>query len=174
MKNLVELLTEVGKLKAVKRQGWVQRGINNAESVADHSFRLAVMAMILADSVNVNKNKCVKMALAHDLAEAIVGDITPCDNVDEERKHELEKQAINKMFKNFDTKHEILALWNEYNDNQSREAKFLHELDKVEMLLQAFEYKNQYKHFNFEEFWLNSKDKVKDPVLKKLLQLILK
>ena len=94
MKDIIELLHMIGKLKELKRTGWVLRKVPNPESVADHTFRVLIMALLLADKLNLDKNKCVQMALIHDISESITGDITPRDKISKEEKHKLEKKAI--------------------------------------------------------------------------------
>ena len=67
-------------------------GINNGETVACHMYRLALMAMILTPIAEEKRdaNKCIQLALVHDLAESIVGDITPECGVSKEEKHHRE------------------------------------------------------------------------------------
>ena len=60
-----------------------------AESIADHMYRMSIMAQLIDDS-SIDKNKCIKMALVHDMAEAITGDITPDDGISAEEKTRLE------------------------------------------------------------------------------------
>ena len=72
--DLVKFFETVGRLKLEKRKGWVDRGVKDAESVADHSMRLSVMALVLAKKLGLDECKAVKMAVVHDLPEAIVGD----------------------------------------------------------------------------------------------------
>jgi len=74
------------ELKNIPRQGWKEKlGINNPESVADHSYSTTVMSMILSDLEGLNSEKIIKMALLHDLAESIIGDIIP-DNIAKNEK----------------------------------------------------------------------------------------
>ena len=63
-------------------------GVPQPESVAGHMYRMAVLGLLAGDALD--KNRCVKMCLVHDLAESIVGDITPHDNVSKEEKHRRE------------------------------------------------------------------------------------
>lgn len=104
--NLINFLKEIGKLKKVKRTGWVLRGIKNPESVAEHTYRTTIMAMVLADrfkdKLKLDKDKLIQIALIHDIAEARVGDITPHEKISEKEKHELEKKAAKRIFSNLD------------------------------------------------------------------------
>jgi putative hydrolase of HD superfamily len=70
------LMKHSGKLKELKRTGWVESGILEPESVADHSYRTTLLAMILSDQKGLDTLKTVKMALLHDLVESVTGDLT--------------------------------------------------------------------------------------------------
>lgn len=103
------------------------------------------MALVSADLPGLDRNKCIKMAIVHDLAEAIVGDITPHDGVSKEEKNRREQEAINTMCNMLGggpRAKEIHDLWLEYEANSSPEAKVVKDFDKVEMILQALEYEN--------------------------------
>ncbi|RUS26817.1 HD domain-containing protein [Jimgerdemannia flammicorona] len=79
----------VSNLKHIDRTGWVRYGITDVESVADHMYRIAVMAMVAGDTL-LDVGKCVQLAIIYDLAESIVGDITLHDNMSVVDKHNLE------------------------------------------------------------------------------------
>jgi putative hydrolase of HD superfamily len=139
----IDFLTMARGLKTTKRTGWVMREVPEPESVADHSWRISLMAMVASFSDNVNTDKCIKMALVHDLAEAAVGDITPHCGVSDSDKHQLELDAITKMTNMLGDSmgsEEILGLWKEYEDGTTEEAKLVKDMDKLEMILQAQEY----------------------------------
>ena len=74
----IDFLTLTRSLKTTKRTGWVMRGVQSPESIADHMYRMSLMGMIASFSDGtLDTNRCIKLALIHDLAEAKVGDITP-------------------------------------------------------------------------------------------------
>ncbi|KAI9504377.1 hypothetical protein GGI25_005881 [Coemansia spiralis] len=140
--NVIDFLHTVEQLKRTKRTGWLNNKIPNPESIADHMYRLGIMAMLL-DDPQIDKTKCIKMALVHDLAESLVGDIAPSDNVPKEVKYQLEAQGMQKLadtLGNTPAAKEIHALWIEYENNETEESSFVHDLDKCEMILQALEY----------------------------------
>ena len=143
----------VGDLKKLDRTGWARRGIQNPESVADHSFRTTIMALVLADGAGVDQNKAVKMALIHDLAESMVGDLTPADGVSAEGKHQLEADAFKKLCSDIDNGNELLRLFQEFEDNKTPEAQFVERLDKLEMMLQAHEYGIDQPNVDLHSFW---------------------
>ena len=84
-------------LKNISRQGWADKlNIKHPESVADHSYSMAVMGMLISDLENYDSEKILKMILLHDLAESKIGDFTPGQlNIDEKR--ELENNAFNQI-----------------------------------------------------------------------------
>jgi putative hydrolase of HD superfamily len=110
------------------------------------------------------------MALIHDIGESIVGDITPHDKVSDKDKHIQEKKALESLFKHVN-KNNVIELWKEYEERKTPEAKFVYELDKIEMLLQAFEYEKRYGlKVNLSEFWGYVEERVKDPQIIKILK----
>lgn len=173
MQNLLNFFHEIEKLKKLKRAGWVLRKIPDPESVADHSWRTAVMALVLAKEAKVDQNKCVKMALVHELAEIIIGDLTPYDHVSEAKKYQLELNAFTKLLKNLKDK-EMLNLWLEMEQHKTPEAKLVQELDRLELLFQAAEYQTRFppKGPGFERFWLNAKGYFKIKPIKVLYKLL--
>ena len=88
------------KLKNIPRQGWIEKlEINDSESVADHSYSTSVMSMILSDLEGINSEKIIRMALLHDLAESIIGDITP-NVIKKDEKIMKENLAMKQILKN--------------------------------------------------------------------------
>ncbi|XP_023551621.1 HD domain-containing protein C4G3.17 [Cucurbita pepo subsp. pepo] len=141
--SVIDFLTLCHRLKTTKRKGWINHGINGPESIADHMYRMALMSLIAGDLPGVNRERCIKIALVHDIAEAIVGDITPSDGVPKEEKSRRESAALNEMCQLLGggmRAEEIKELWTEYENNSSLEANLVKDFDKVELILQAFEY----------------------------------
>lgn len=145
-KGVLELLEAAGKLKRIKRTGWVEVGIKEPESVAEHSFRTALLAMILADLKDLDAEKAVRMALLHDLAEAEVGDLTP--EKKGARGPALTLEENEAMDRLLSTLPEPLSaryrsLWREFQAAVSPEARMVIQADKLEMCIQALEYKRE-------------------------------
>eukprot|EP01035_Chromulina_nebulosa_P021095 gene21095-27337_t len=135
----------VGKLKTLKRTGWVNNNINLPESVADHMYRMTMLSWIITDQ-SINKEKLMKICLVHDLAESIVGDITPHDGITKEEKRQLEENALKSIVNDLDNieiSNEIFNLWLEYENSSSQEAVIAKQLDKLEMIIQADEYEEE-------------------------------
>src|SRR5687767_7316770 len=77
VEGLFAFIRGAGRLKGIRRQGWVDREVADPESVADHSFRLVVLAWLVADRLGLDSNRAIRLALIHDLPEAFAGDQTP-------------------------------------------------------------------------------------------------
>ncbi|CAI6007713.1 unnamed protein product [Closterium sp. NIES-65] len=118
----------------LKRTGWVKRGVQGAESIGDHMHRMALMAFVLAGVEGIDRERCIKMAIVHDVAEAIAGDITPSCGVGKEEKHQMETDALEKMCgalgPNRKAAAEMRALWEEYEANETNEARLVKDFDK--------------------------------------------
>ncbi|KAF3849734.1 hypothetical protein F7725_019453 [Dissostichus mawsoni] len=161
MSNMLQFMKFIGQLKRVPRTGWVYREVQKPESVSDHMYRMAMMSMTITDPT-VDKNRCIKLALVHDMAECIVGDIAPSDNISKAEKHRREEASDHNFgvwLSNFSIsllsqeamkhisallpeglKQEIYGLWEEYENQSSAEARLVKEFDLLEMILQAHEY----------------------------------
>jgi putative hydrolase of HD superfamily len=130
------IVKAAGKLKRIKRQGWLDAGIpaERAESVADHCFRTALLVAFLSDP-DINQAKALKMALVHDLGEAEVGDLTPRSHVPKKKKAQMEEKAVAAL-----EEPEVLSLWREFEEGKSPEAKAVRQADRYERVIQAMEY----------------------------------
>lgn len=145
----LQFFATCGKLKTLKRTGWVNNNVTLPESVADHMYRMSMMCFALKDP-GLNKDRLIKICLCHDLAEAIAGDITPTEvsGVSKEEKRKLEEQALESIVRDLDDGgalgSEIRDLWFEYEERTTDEAKVASQLDKFEMIVQADEYEKQH------------------------------
>lgn len=92
--QIFELLSTLDELKHLVRTGWVHFEVPKPETVSGHMYRMAILAMTLAgEDPTLDAFHCVKMALIHDIGEAIVGDITPRCGVSEAEKFKLEEEV---------------------------------------------------------------------------------
>ena len=140
--DLVSFFQVVCNLKKVRRSGWIRKAnISSPESVADHSYSMSMMCMILSEILNLDTEHVMKMANLHDLAESTVGDNTP-DMISHDEKINQEDKAMRAIiFKLPGHLHEeYLDIWNEYIENKTLSSKFVHSIDKLEMALQAKSY----------------------------------
>ncbi|XP_026197245.1 HD domain-containing protein 2 [Anabas testudineus] len=141
MSNMLKFMKLIGQLKRVPRTGWVYSNVKQPESVSDHMYRMAMMSLTISDST-VDKDRCTKLALVHDMAECIVGDIAPSDNISKAEKHRREEEAMRHLTGLLPEglKQEIFGLWEEYENQSSPEARLVKQFDLLEMILQAHEY----------------------------------
>lgn len=133
------------KLKCVLRHGWTSSG--RQESVAEHSWRLALSVLFSSKYLDreLDLEKALKMALLHDIAEVITGDVPYFlareGSPEKQLKREQEKSAIAHIVQGLDepVREELLGLWEEYEANQSYEARVVRALDKIEAQIQQNE-----------------------------------
>lgn len=111
-------------------------------------YRMGILAMFAPS--NLDLNKCIKLCLIHDLAESIVGDLTPADNVSKLEKNRREALSIAYIKENLlgfvnagETGKMISDLWEEFETGKTPESRFAQDLDKIELLLQMVEYEAQ-------------------------------
>ncbi|XP_002162365.3 5'-deoxynucleotidase HDDC2 isoform X1 [Hydra vulgaris] len=165
----LEFFILVGQLKTNKRTGWIKNNVPNPESISDHMYRMAIMAMLLNDN-NISILRCIKMALVHDLAECIVGDITPFCGISPEEKYIKEKEAMAQLCSLVTNKKvgdDIMELWQEYSAQVTGEAKAVKDLDRFEMILQAFEYERALnRNGELESFFAGTNGKFQNDVVK--------
>jgi len=156
--SLLSLYSQVAALKLLPRTGWLQRGVSGAESVAEHIFGVAVLALLVGDSVaGVDRGKLLAIALIHDLAEALLGDLPASARrlIGVATKHEAERCAAEELFAALPGRAEYLALWEEYIAADSVEARLIKELDRIEMLAQALAYERAGNR-GLSEFWADA------------------
>lgn len=173
--NVLKFLIKVGKLKKIKRTGWIREGIKDPESVAEHSFRLIVLSMIFAPILKVNQEKLIKMAIVHDLGETEIGDLVVDrgglkDLILRQKRENKEEKIIREMFKGLE---EYSDLFKEIVERKTKESQILWELDKLETSVQAYEYEKEQK-INLSEFIENAASYMKEPKLKEILEEIKK
>eukprot|EP00054_Salpingoeca_dolichothecata_P011302 m.62774 g.62774 ORF g.62774 m.62774 type:complete len:308 (+) comp19399_c0_seq1:69-992(+) len=168
MSGFLQLMLVFGQLKTEKRTGWIHHNVETPESVADHMYRMSLMSLVTTDDPAAQVRR-IKMALVHDMAEALVGDITPrcgIEKAEKSRRERTSMQMITALVPNKKIGNEMLALWEEYEAGKSDDARFLKDLDKFEMIIQAFEYeKAEGRYGALESFFESTKGKIRDPAL---------
>lgn len=178
-KQLSEFLQVVGKLKAARRSGWVsQVDIEEPESVADHSFRCAIIAMCICNLTDVDVERLVPMLLLHDIQEAVTGDF---DSLKKKelgivRVEALEKAAIKNILSllPIELRERYFLIWDEFKAQNTPEAILANDIDKIEMVLQALEYEEKgWDSSKLEVFWASAEREIKTPQMHDMF-LILK
>jgi len=113
---------------------------------------------LLPNGETVDRDKCIRMALVHDLAESIVGDITPHCGVSAEEKYALEAKAMSDITRLVPPSigHEIENLWQEFEAGLSMEAKVVKDIDRFEMLMQAYTYERD-QSINLDQFFSSNR-----------------
>lgn len=141
LQQILNFLKIAEKLKQVRRYNATDT-MKNKESTADHSWKVALMAMILADGLKEDLNllKAIKIALVHDLVEAIAGDVDyrliHTGLITKEEKTAAEAKAMKEIKASLPQKigQEIEDLWLEYEKMETPEARYIKAIDKIEGL----------------------------------------
>ena len=134
-REFLRIMGTAEKLKCNTRHSWTSNG--RRESVADHSWRLSFMAMLVADEFpEADINRVIKMCILHDLGEAITGDIPSFEKTksDTEKEDALRKEWVASFPEPF--RAECAALFEEMDQQVSTEAKIYKALDKLEAVIQ--------------------------------------
>jgi putative hydrolase of HD superfamily len=141
--GILEFLRHAEKLKNVTRSSWTSEG--QQESVAEHTWRLCLMSLVFEQSFpEINYAKLVKICIIHDLGEAIGGDIPAIEQVEGGGKAAQEREDLLLLLRPLPERlrEEITALWDEYEEAISPEARLAKALDKLETILQHNQGKN--------------------------------
>lgn len=178
--DYLDFFKTVGKSKRLLRSGWIREKVKDPESVAEHSFRVSVLAMVLSDKLGykLDKNKLIKMAILHDLGEVITGDIVTerYDIIDlkkRDEKERKEKEGIREIFEKIGLSNEYVKIFEEMIGRTTKEAKVFSQFDKLEMALQALEYEEE-QGKNLEEFFTSvGLFHVREPLIKEIFDEII-
>ncbi len=158
MKEVLNFIEEVERLKFTLRSGWMYYGIKNPESVAEHSFMVAFLSLIIGlmlikRNENVDLRKILIMSLIHELGEVKVGDIhlvakkyLGFENVDR-----AEENATFDLLNNLEFD-ELKEIYQEFLKGETNEAKIVRACDKLELLIQAKIYK-KIGYTNVDDFF---------------------
>ncbi len=131
------------RLKDEPRRGWVLRRVVAPESVAAHAWGTAMLCLLFGARAGVDTGRALAIATVHDAAEALTGDIAaradPADrDVTEADKRRAEELAMVELAGRDGG--EIVSLWREYEERSSPEARFVRDMNLVDMCLQALLY----------------------------------
>ena len=159
--STLDLLLAGNQLKRTARTGWVMRGVPNSEDVAAHSYGVAWTAMLLANQITLESGqsfdmgRLLSMVLIHDVAEGRTTDIpTPALRfLPAGVKPDIERGAMHEITDGHAQSDQLMSLWEEMNGGETAESKLLHDADKLEMYLQAWQYEQQFGNRQLGEFW---------------------
>jgi putative hydrolase of HD superfamily len=142
LQRQVEFIVEIDKLKQVLRQTFTTNNLRQ-ENSAEHSWHIALMAILLAeyvDSTKINVFRVVQMLLIHDLVEIDAGDTFCYDDAARKDQHERELQAAERIFNLAprDQAKTLMALWKEFEACETLDSRFANAIDRLQPLLNNY------------------------------------
>lgn len=157
---IIHLLSHGIQLKQMARSGWLQRGVPNPENVASHSYSMSLVALTMLELIDVelDREKVLSMVILHDLPESLTSDIPSpvkrffpkgMENV----KRQIEAGALAEITEPAPFGKKWRDLWEEYQQAETAEAKFIHDVDRLELYLQAHTYEAQTGNAHLADFW---------------------
>lgn len=175
--SVIEFYNNLYNLKNLLRQGWLKKGIpeNKCESVAEHTFAASVTALILIHQYNfkLDLEKVLIMILIHDLGEVFAGDIIPDDFIEPNDKFEKEINGLRKLFSKLNGGEKFIEIWKEFEEGATPEARFVKQIDKLEMALQANVYE-KLEEKDLTEFFDSTGNVINDKPFKDIFTELLK
>jgi putative hydrolase of HD superfamily len=174
-------------LKDQPRTGWVQHGVSRPESVAAHAWGTAYLCLLFAEAAGVDRERAVTIAVLHDLAEATTGDfaarLAAADRqVTEDEKSALEQRAILHLLP--DTTNDLPELWRAYELRADAEARFVRDMNLIDMCLQALKYERDGRydpavlipssggHRHLDEFFLGARARLQSDLARQLFDSV--
>ncbi len=133
------------RLKALRRTGWVERGVRDPETVASHSYAVALISILIAEVRGLDVAEVARMALLHDLPEAILGDLTPEMKARDPGWEEREEEAVERVLGMLpgEVAERWRRSWRRLKEGGLPEARLVKAVDKLEMGLQAALYSRE-------------------------------
>jgi putative hydrolase of HD superfamily len=154
--DVLDLLLRSARLKWVTRSGWQMRGVPDSESVADHSWGVAWLALVLADLADepLDRGRLLALALTHDLAEVTLSDIPgpALRYLPAEVKQQAEERTLSDLLAPLAGRDDLLSGWREFETAASPEGRLVRDADRLDMLIQAFLYETA-QGTRLDEFW---------------------
>ncbi len=149
--EIIALMRDVLRLKRTVRSGWPYYGVRDAESVAEHSFGVAFLTIILVDELKargfeLDAEKAIRMAVLHEIGESRISDLHLEARIwlGFEHVSKAEAAAVEAVLSQIgDSGKPLMELWREFEDGESVEAVVVRAADKIEMMLQGLEYETE-------------------------------
>lgn len=163
MKEILEFIEEIERLKFIPRSGWQYYGIKEPESVAEHSFLVTFLSLIIGlklikNGENIDLKKLLIMSIIHEIGEVRIGDIhlVAKEYIGNESVETAEKKVACDLLKkaNLD---ELMEIYDEFLKGETKEAILVRACDKLELLIQAYLYK-KIGYTNVDEFFKSHKN----------------
>lgn len=180
---ILEFLLEIEKLKESPQRFWIPMDRENPGTIAEHTFRTAIMAWILAEKSekDFNLERLLKLALVHDLGKIYIDNKADSDKQSHfsktKKKEEILKKrreeivSVKKLVSDlpFGLDEEIVELQRDYMTGISDEGRFARQVGQLETLLQALEYAEEDQCCPRKSWWVKSKEMIDNPLLVELL-----
>ena len=161
--ELIAFGLELTTLKRVPRSGWLLRGVPHVESVAEHAYGTATLALALCDILNasgelahpLDVERVLTIALLHDLAEARLTDLPGPARllIPDEVKSRAETIAMTSILTALPSAARLLSAWREFEEDSTPEGCLVRDADKLEMMLQCTRYERSGVR-GLDEFWV--------------------
>lgn len=164
--NIADFLFEAATLKRLQRTGWQVLGGGNKETIAEHSFMVAVISFMLAQESKADIKKALIMALFHDFAETRIGDIYKLSDLYVKAD---EKKAAKDAFSDFPGANELIEITQEYEEEKTPEAKIVHDADTLALMIELKEL-TENGNINAREWFLGNFDALRLEASKKIAQ----
>ncbi|MEZ4225552.1 MAG: HD family hydrolase [Polyangiaceae bacterium] len=157
--RIIDTVIHLDTLSELPRTGWLLRGVRPCESIADHCFGVALLAMMLADELrsegqSVNVEAVLRMAVLHDAPEARTGDVPmPSKTAEAARAlDQLEDRLAQELLPP-----ELVGYWREAEAGETLEARIVRAADKLQMMIKVMCYERTHRG-DLHEFWENEKN----------------
>lgn len=188
---MLDYLLHAYRLKEQPRNGWLLRGVEDPESVADHSWGTALLCLLFAERAGVDRAEALEIALLHDLAEAEIGDIpnrvdARDRTVDSEEKARLEARAMAALERRWPggPSQTVVRRWRAYEDRDGDAARFVRDMNLLDMCLQALVYERDGRydpradrpvfaqHPHLDEFFASAEARLETALGRELFQQV--
>lgn len=168
--NVLDYYYRACRLKEVERTGWREWNISSngpVERIAEHIYGTQILAMAIYSEyeLDLDINRVTTMLAHHETEEIEIGDITPFDGVSDEEKKRIGKVAVNKVTKLLANNKYIRKLISEFEEGNTKEAKFAYLCDKLECILWAERY-SETRRISFENA---PQSQIKEPRIQKII-----